>query len=263
MRFFLGTHKPQWLWDPRFTDVPLFVSARSLRGRRNLRPTVGPWALDSGGFTELSMHGEWRTSARDYVAQVRELAAETGTMAWAAPQDWMCEEPILKKTGRTIAEHRTLTVTNLLILRDLAPELPFIPVLQGYERDDYFRCAELYEARGIDLTKEPVVGVGTICRRQGTVEAEAILRELAGTGIKPHAFGAKLTGLARYHDVLASSDSLAWSFDARYTKPYRHPACREAHAKCNNCPTYALAWRERVLNLVNSAASAASEMPWT
>ena len=66
------------------------------------------------------------------------------------------------------------------------------------------------------------------------------------------------TGDTRYHEVLASSDSLAWSFDARYTRPYRHPECRENHAKCNNCPTYALAWRERVLALVNTAPTRTS-----
>ena len=26
MKFYLGTHQPHWLGDPRFTGVPLFIS---------------------------------------------------------------------------------------------------------------------------------------------------------------------------------------------------------------------------------------------
>jgi hypothetical protein len=45
VRFWLGTHKPGWLAR---TEVPLFVSHRTLGGRRELPRARGPWALDSG-----------------------------------------------------------------------------------------------------------------------------------------------------------------------------------------------------------------------
>jgi hypothetical protein len=64
------------------------------------------WALDSGGFTELSMHGRWTLSPRDYVAEVRSYVAALGRPDWIAPQDWMCEPWILEKTGGTVAEHQ-------------------------------------------------------------------------------------------------------------------------------------------------------------
>ncbi len=64
MRFYLGTHHASWLGR---TDVPLFVSRRRLAGIRRLPRALGPWALDSGGFTELSMFGRWRTTAAQYV----------------------------------------------------------------------------------------------------------------------------------------------------------------------------------------------------
>lgn len=249
MRFYLGTHLPAWLGDERFREVPLFVSARRL-ARKRAKPAVGRWALDSGGFTELSMFGRWTVSPREYVARVRH-AQSLGGLDWAAPQDWMCEEPILKKTGLTVREHQNRTVDNFLELRSLAPDLPIVPVLQGYTQWEYLDCAEQYELRGVSLLDEPLVGVGTICRRQATQEAEVILRQLSGFGIRCHAFGAKITGLRRYHDALASSDSLAWSFNARKNPPL--PGC--AHPHCVNCPLWALNWREKVLASMKEEAS--------
>jgi len=51
--------------------------------------------------------------------------------------DWMSEPIMLAKTGLTVAVHQARTVANYLALRDLAPDLPFIPVLQGWRLDDY------------------------------------------------------------------------------------------------------------------------------
>ncbi len=92
MRFWLGVHKPAWL---ERTSVPLMVSHRILHERRTLPRTRGPWVLDSGGFTELSMYGGWWTTPADYVAAARRYADEIGQLAWAAPQDWMCELVII------------------------------------------------------------------------------------------------------------------------------------------------------------------------
>jgi hypothetical protein len=56
-------------------------------------------ALDSGGFTELRLHGGWRTTAAEYVTVVRRYRDQIGCLEWAAPQDWMCEPFMLAKTG--------------------------------------------------------------------------------------------------------------------------------------------------------------------
>lgn len=242
--FFLGTHMPGWLADQRFADVPLFVSRRRLEKYVALPRAVGSWALDSGGFTELSMHGGWTLPPRAYAAQVRRYRDEIGRLVWAAPQDWMCEPQVLQVTGLTVAEHQRRTVENVLELRALAPDLPFIPVLQGFTLEDYEACVERYDRAGLDLRREIVVGLGTICRRQGTVEAETIIRRLRGAGIHVHAFGAKTTGLRRYAPEVQSADSLAWSFDARRSDPL--PGCR--HKNCANCPLWALRWRARLFD---------------
>ena len=219
------------------------MSHRRLAARRRLPRAATGWALDSGGFTELRLHGRWQTSAAEYVAAVRRYRDEIGSLEWAAPMDWMCEPFMLAKTGLTVAVHQAHTVANYLELRDLAPDLPFIPVLQGWSLDDYRRCALLYQRSGVDLTAEPLVGVGSVCRRQATGEIEVIVHSLAAMGLRLHGFGVKTRGMMRYADCLTSADSLAWSFEARRAAPLR--ACR--HANCANCLRYAAAWRERTL----------------
>jgi hypothetical protein len=248
VRFLLGTHMPNWLAKPHLdgpesVPVPLFVSDRRLRGYRRLPRAVTAWALDSGGFTELSTHGSWDhgPTPAQYVARIRRYRDEIGSLLWAAPQDWMCEPWITAKTGRTVTEHQQRTVDNLVRLRSLAPDLPIIPVVQGQTPDDYRRCADLYTRAGIDLSREPLVGVGSVCRRQDTAEAGRILTALHTHGVtRLHGFGVKILGLRRYAHLLTSADSMAWSIAARHEPPL--PDCHR-HANCANCPRYAYRWR--------------------
>ena len=62
-RFLLGTHQPGWLTR---AGVPLMVSDRRLRAYKRLPESSAPWALDSGGFTELQQYGRWTVTAADY-----------------------------------------------------------------------------------------------------------------------------------------------------------------------------------------------------
>src|SRR5271156_4768107 len=96
-------------------------------------------------------------------------------------------------TRLSVAEHQRRTVASYLHLRDIAPDLPFIPVLQGFTCQEYQECADLYAAAGIDLTAEPLVGLGSVCRRQATAEAHQIITALHARGItRLHGFGVKI-----------------------------------------------------------------------
>lgn len=243
MRLWLGTHHPNWLDR---TDTGWFVSRRRLVGRRSLPRAIGSWALDSGGFTELSMFGAWETAPQVYVGDVRRFRDEIGQLAWAAPQDWMCEPWIIAKTGLSITEHQQRTISNLLELRILAPDLPFVPVLQGWTLDEYLCHADAYDAAGIDLTTEPLVAVGSVCRRQQTQGGREIIIALSSMGLRLHAFGLKQTGLREIGHLLVSSDSMAWSYNARRSPPM--PGCH--HRSCANCMKYALAWHQQVLERI-------------
>lgn len=158
---------------------------------------------------------------------------------WAAIQDWMCEPHMLEKTGKTVREHQQLTIASLVELRRLAPEIRWAPVLQGWKLADYLEHIEMYRAAGFDLRYERIVGVGSVCRRQGTLEANEIMRAIAARGIRIHAFGVKRDGLALFGDRLSSSDSMAWSFVARRRR-IRLAGC--THNNCANCFRFAMQW---------------------
>lgn len=235
--FYLGTHQVNWLAE---TTTPLFISYHRLRPRKRLPRARGRWALDSGGFSELSLRGRWTISAQEYVGAVRRYVDEIGGLDFACIQDHMCEPFVLNKTGRSLSQHLRSTVDSLLELRALAPQLPWAPVIQGFELADYLRCVELYDKAGIDLTKEAIVGVGSICRRQGTTDAVKILAKLSTLGIPLHGFGFKKTGLLNVQGYLDRGDSTAWSFHARRNPQERRPGC--AHATCANCRKYGEWW---------------------
>ena len=249
MRFYLGTHRPDWLGK---TAVPLFVSRRRLTGRKSYPRSRGRWALDSGGFSELNANNAWSITARQYASEVREWSEAIGGLDWAACMDWMCEPFVLAKTGLSIDEHQRRTIASYLELRDIAPDLPWVPVLQGWAASDYERHAEQYDRAGIALASLPTVGIGSVCRRQHTAEAERIIRRLSMAGIRLHGFGFKLQGLRAVSSLLASADSLAWSFEARRLG---RATCGGAHRNCANCLTYALRWYERVRRLESVPAT--------
>ncbi|MFD3532302.1 hypothetical protein [Streptomyces sp. NPDC058661] len=251
MRFYLTTHKQHWV---RAVRIPLFLKAQHFTQTKTLHPALGPYAVDSGGFSELQKHGTWTRTPRQYVTDLRRIWESVGPYDWAAGQDWMCEDLIIHGgqagplrfagTGLSVVEHQRRTVNNFLDLRSLAPDLRIIPTLQGNTIPEYEHCRELYKKAGVDLRAEPVVGLGSVCRRQSTTEGAAIVTAMAAHGLRLHGFGFKTLGLARVGHLLASADSLAWSYHARK----RPPLPDHTHKNCANCLDYALRWRTRVLD---------------
>lgn len=156
----------------------------------------------------------------------------------------MVEPELVARTGLSVREHQRLTTINGLELRNLAPDLPWIYVLQGWVLDDYLAHLEAYQRSGVDLTAEPIVGLGTVCRRQATREIAAIVWTLACHGLRLHGFGAKTSGLTTYGHLLESADSQAASYGARM----RVGRCPHGLVKWEaNCPRWARQWREYVL----------------
>jgi hypothetical protein len=243
MKFYLGTHMPHWL---ERLDVPLFVSHRRLARRVSLPVARTVWALDSGGFTELSMFGEWRTTPTEYAAAVRRYRDEIGQLAWAAPQDWMVEDFILRRTGLTVADHQVRTVENYDRLRTLDPQLPFVPVIQGQTLDDYRRHVDAYDRAGIDLHTYETVGIGSVCRRQSTIGIAELVANLTADGLNLHGFGMKISGLRRVGHWMRSADSMAWPFEGRRIQL---DGCH-GHATEANCQQWALLWRDRVVSSI-------------
>lgn len=251
MDFYVGADA-SWLGKSQY---PLMVSHGRLRTRKSYRRAVAPWVCDSRGFTELQQHGRWTITPAQYVESLRRYRDEIGLLRWASPQDWMCEPVVISGgtfggvtfagTGLSVLEHQRRTVANLLELRTLAPDLPIIPALQGWTLAEYLRCVEMYADARVDLRAEPVVGLGSTCRREGTSEVRELVETLAGMGIRLHGYGAKTSGLRQYGHLLASADSFSWSYGARK----RGGLCQHGRGIKweTNCPDWAGAWRSNVL----------------
>ncbi|MEU6781466.1 hypothetical protein ABZ912_19860 [Nonomuraea angiospora] len=258
--FYLGTHRPQWLHTAPI-EVSLFLSHQVLRKRKSpyaKAPAGRHYAVDSGAFSEIADHGRFTTSPKEYVEALIRYDEEIGDIAWAAPQDMMCEPFMLAKTGLTLERHLHRTVENFALVEQLwdesgAPgDCPIMPVLQGWKLKHYWRCYRLYEQAGIRLDQYPIVGVGSVCRRQRSDEIGLIFRELASADLPLHGFGVKVLGLRKYGRWLVTADSMAWSTRGRRTPT----ECGSlTHKNEANCMTFALAWRERVLRAVGDARS--------
>lgn len=244
--FYLGCHKACHV---ERTDTPLFISVRSLwERRRPVSQLTTQLGLDSGGFTELSKHGRWTITPEEYIAEIRRLQGLGFEFEFIAPQDWMCEPEMLDKTGLMVRDHIERTVDNFITLRELAPDLPIMPVLQGWELNDYLDCFIEYRKRGVCLSWFKRVGIGSVCRRQAVTEMRDVFDIVHELGCLTHGFGIKKTGLMLYADKLDSVDSFAWSFNARRNK--RHCSIHQGSktVSCSNCLNYGLEYRDRIMS---------------
>lgn len=191
----------------RDTDRPLFVNRNALFGSEapsRLPRARGLWALDSGGYMELTKHGRWTVKPSRYVKEVRRARAEIGNLEWAATLDWMTEENVLAKTGKSVEEHQGLTIESYLQLRADAPDLAdlWLPVLQGQSVEDYLTHFEMFLHHGVDLRRVNMVGVGSVCRCAHNPRLRAVFSALRSIGLRRlHGFGVKQSAL-RWSDVL-------------------------------------------------------------
>ncbi len=92
-----------------------------------------------------------------------------------------------------------------------------MPVLQGFAPHEYAEHVRVYGDR---IAHGAWVGVGSVCKRQGTPRAvEAVLRAILEVrpDLRLHGFGVKVTSLsdAVVASLLETADSLAWSYAAR------------------------------------------------
>lgn len=251
MKFYLGTHQPGWL---ETVAVPWFVSVRRLLDRKRAFPNHVDWIMDSGGFTELSLHGKYVMTEDEYVEQITRFKPRK-----AFCQDWMCESFMLEKTGLTVKEHQERTIKSYIGLVDKSFYQVVAPVLQGYTAQDYVAHVDMHRQSGVNMTQ--LFGVGSVCRRNGSPdEVLHILRSIhaAAPGISLHGFGLKTTCLSdsRVCELLYSADSMAWSLVGRKMNggPNGEPkVCdrlgwSDCQTKaCGNCMEFALLWRQQVL----------------
>lgn len=223
MIFFLGLHQPGDAKRFRFVCISI---NRLWRRRKKLGRKVLV-LIDSGAFTILDKFGLYPDShsVKRYALRLWQLhTLGVCTILAAVSQDYMCEDRITAKTGLTVVDHQHLTIERYDALvaelkRLFGGPIPFhvLPVLQGLTAEDYVRHLAMYGDR---ITPGMWVGVGSVCKRQGDPAAiEHILRAIKRVrpDILLHGFGVKITALvyAAIRRLLATADSMAWSFAAR------------------------------------------------
>lgn len=212
MLFYVGLHHPG---DGKHFDRA-FISINTIRNRKS---PIGAssWIMDSGVFSELSRYGDYRHGVEEYAAVINRWAAADHCLVAAVAQDYMCEPWIVEKTGLSIAMHQLLTIGRYDALLPLVHGVYVMPVLQGYDPEDYVSHIRQYGSR---LAYGAYVGVGSICKRNtnyATIEDVLLAIKRERPDLRLHGFGVKLTSLASgiVQDCLYSADSMAWSYGAR------------------------------------------------
>lgn len=208
----MGIHQPS---DAHWVEAA-FISIHRIATRISAF-VVGEWILDSGAFSTILKYGGYPEAPEIYAAQIKRWS-RNGKLLAAVTQDYMCEAHMLAITGLTIEDHQRLTIEryDAIAACDLGG-VYLMPVLQGYDPQDYVRHLQLYGDR---IAHGAWVGVGSVCKRNGDPAAiEAVL--LAILGVRPdmllHGFGIKTTALQSevVRDALYTADSMAWSLAAR------------------------------------------------
>lgn len=214
MRFFVGLHQPS---DAKHFDSS-FVSVGRLRNRKGPF-TVTDWIMDSQAFTTIATYGGYPHPVEEYAAQIKRWKTN-GNLLAAVSQDYMCEPVMLKKTGLTVADHQRLTIERYNALLRCYTGCYIMPVLQGYDPDEYVSHIQQY---GPCLGPGAWVGVGSICKRNSSpclILDVLIAIKTVRPDLKLHGFGLKTSALAHgtIRALLETADSMAWSFAARKTK---------------------------------------------
>lgn len=240
MKFYIGFDSPSYSYK---CHVPYFISARVVVNRR--KPLFGDWIMDSGGFSELSLHGRYTITEDKYIETIKRL-----NPSYSFCQDWMVEPQIIEKTGLSIQIHQLKTVESYLSLKNKVDNM--LPVLQGQSIEDYFNHIDMYKLAGISTNQ--LFGLGSVCRRQKSKEIIWIITAIKQQypEMKLHGFGVKTTALKNglVSELLDSADSMAWCFSG-YRNKMDCDGCNSRN--CSHCVKYAMGWREQLLQYIEQS----------
>lgn len=250
--YYVGTDRHTRAWE-RNAMISANSLVRTEDGKNVYRKEpvhVRKWIMDSGAFTQITKWGEFVMSPEEYI-RLACYFQWCGDLQCIVSQDYMCEPDViqgLKDRGirASVRVHQQKTVERYIELLDLADKyelrVPIMPVLQGWEVEDYWDHYCMYKSAfmagsGRMRWNPAWIGIGSTCKRNKNPEIVAeILDSLeyqmrgyfaqpwmnfeACAGIdynktKVHLFGFKTTGLknSRIKDRIYSADSFAYDFD--------------------------------------------------
>ncbi|EQB16816.1 MULTISPECIES: DUF7221 family queuine tRNA-ribosyltransferase-like protein [Sphingobium] len=176
-------------------------------------------SLDSAGFVAMARYGgyPWRTT--DYL-----VLAASYPFRWFASMDY-CVEPEIARDREEVLDRISRTIRANFDCRsgarDLGIEHRLMPVIQGRRPEDYERCLD---GLLLDYSRTPLIGVGSLCRREvsgpeGLIAVLDHLDRILPRDVRLHGFGVKGTALSHLKGLeyrLASTDSQAYGQTARH-----------------------------------------------
>jgi len=172
--------------------------------------------LDSGGFSFFTKYSEYPFSVKEYVEWIHEMQKiNNGKVKYVATMDYPCEPSINRKAFSSNKERIEKTVENAI--KCFKNEIPakWIPVLQGYNLDEYVFCLNLYKKHGI-LTD--YIAVGSMCKRSNISEIVKIVHEIKKNYKgKIHLFGLAIKALQNkaLFDMIYSCDTIGYTFASK------------------------------------------------
>lgn len=193
-------HPPLW---ENTNPVPLLIAASSCWNGQRLRALGWPTQAsgrfcDSGGFVFGRNRSCFPFDTSDYHVWLTAMQPNL-----AACLDLPCEVEITADNAE-VARRQAWTLKAAQQL--LSPPAPWawVPVVQGRTLEQYATHARAYRAAGLD---QPLMGIGSLCRRTRTGEIRAIVATVAEElpGVRFHLFGVKL-GLLKQRVALATCE---------------------------------------------------------
>ncbi len=172
-----------------------------------------PIFLDSGGYSFLMKNIDYPFSIYQYSAFIKKLKPN-----YAATMDYACEPLLIKNsTIKNIKTRIQKTVENtdaLVNNYNINKYTTLIPVVQGYEYDEYKYCINMYHKK--DLL-DNYIAIGSMCKRTNKEGKQLLLKIIRYLkrfiDAKIHVFGLKLSFL-KDKDIffsIYSVDTAAWT----------------------------------------------------
>lgn len=180
------------------------------RKGKKFKKSFGLTFLDCGGFTLLNNYGDYPFSVINYANLVARLRPN-----YYATMDYPCEPEISRELELTSNQERIrATVKNAVALAEWEDHLPgrMVPVIQGYDLDEYIYCLDQYDQAGLI---RPYMAVGSMCRRISDTQLAELIPGIYYAARSRgcdnlHFFGLKMTeSITTYNDMIYSRDSAA------------------------------------------------------
>ena len=229
-KFYYTVHPADTLRSRLIPGVRIMVVATAywdskknkFRVRRPPADHIKSLAIDSGGFTAHKKWGKYPWSYEQYIEFIRKMSRDV-TLDFCAVMDYACEREVNRSAYETNKSRIEATIENEIALRQLAPNLPWLGVLQGNTLSE--RAWDITQRQELELIYQRM-GIGSICGRSPRESREVIrfyMQQLPH--VHYHAFGLDIRTFDKADDIfwaIASWDSYTWCW-GRGMKHMRDP----------------------------------------